>query len=252
MHYGLTDIVVCRDGRELGAVAAAAVARCLRLLLGERDTVTVIFAAGESQGTFLDALAAEPAVDWGRIDCFNMDDFYDPDMPEEFTCGHQTKVRLYDRVSPRSSHLVRWNARDPEAEAARFADEMRRFPKPAVLCQGIGTSGHLALNEPGDTDFDDPRHVRVAGIAEQSKRQLMTDPNFRGYGSIPARGITMTIPAMLAAEHVFTMTPYAIKREIVARLLATPDPTPDLPASILSTVPGTLFLDRDSCPLTDM
>jgi len=248
MKYGLTDIVVCADGHDLGRRAAASVSEVMRRLLGEKDGITVIFAAGESQGTFLDSLAAERGIGWDRVDCFNMDDFWDPGMPERFTCGCQTRTQLYDRVRPRSAHLVRWNAPDPEEEARRFGELMREAWPPDILCQGIGTSGHLALNEPGDTDFDDSRLARVVTIAEQSKRQLMADPNFGGYGVIPEKGVTMTIPAMLAAAHVFTMVPYALKRDIVSRLLATPEPTTELPASILSTVAGTLFLDGDSCP----
>ena len=58
----------------------------------------------------------------------------------------------------------------------------------------------------------------------------------------------MTIPALLSASHVFTIVPLALKREIMTRLLATPEPNENLPASILSTVEGTLFLDRNSCP----
>ena len=30
-----------------------------------------------------------------------MDDFHDVKMPEEFTCGHQTRMRLYEEVHPR-------------------------------------------------------------------------------------------------------------------------------------------------------
>ena len=85
-------------------------------------------------------------------------------------------------------------------------------------------------------------------VAEQSRKQLAADPNFRDLPQIPAKGITMTIPAMLTAKHVFTIVPLALKRAIVTRLLATPEPTEDLPASILSTVEGKLFLDRNSCP----
>ena len=117
-----------------------------------------------------------------------------------------------------------------------------------ILCQGIGTSGHLAFNEPSQTDFQDTAWLRVIDITDQSKQQLSTDPNFRALPRIPDKGITMTIPAMLSASHVFTIVPLALKRAIVTRLLATPKPTEDLPASILSTIEGTLFLDRNSCP----
>ncbi len=117
-----------------------------------------------------------------------------------------------------------------------------------VVCQGIGTSGHLALNEPGDTDFGAQRWVRVVELVEQSKIQLRDDPNFKDLGYIPDRGISMTIPAILSARHIYTMVPLALKKPILTRLAAMVEPSEDLPASIIGTVEGRLFVDRDSCP----
>ena len=248
MNYGKTEIVVCENADDLGRRSAEATASILRRLLSEHGEVRMVLAAGESQMTFLDALAATPDIDWGRIVCFNVDDFWDPTMPEEFSCGYQTRVQLYDKVNPGAFHLVHHNAPDPDAEAARFEELLRRNSPIHVLSQGIGTSGHLALNEPGATDFEDPAWVRVVELSEQSKRQLREDPNFKGLGYIPSRGITMTIPAILSAGTIFTIVPLGLKREILTRLLATANPTSDLPASILSTVEGTLFVDRDSAP----
>jgi 6-phosphogluconolactonase/glucosamine-6-phosphate isomerase/deaminase len=90
----------------------------------------------------------------------------------------------------------------------------------------------------------------VVDLAEQSKRQLRDDPNFKDLGYIPHKGITMTIPALLASRHRFTMTPLALKREILTRMMAITHPTPSLPASILYQTTGILFVDRNSCPLS--
>jgi glucosamine-6-phosphate deaminase len=247
-HYGQTHIIVCRDEHDLGARAAAAVAAKMRELLAERDEIRMIFAAGESQNTFLANLSRQLDLDWRRVVCFNMDDFWDPRMPAQFTCGHQTRTQLYERVGPKQFHLVRFNAPDPGAEARRFAALISSAGEFHILCQGIGTSGHLALNEPGATDFSDRELVRVVDLAEQSKRQLRDDPNFQGLGYIPEKGITMTIPALLAAPHRFTMVPLALKREILTRVIAVAEPTTDLPATILSRYAGVLFADRNSCP----
>lgn len=247
-NYGLTRIKICDNAKDLGHRSAADVARTLRTLLGEKEQVHAILAAGESQMTFLDALAKEEDIEWQRVVCFNVDDFWDTRMPERFSCGYQTRTQLYDKVNPRAVHLVRYNAPDPEAEAERFETLLRQVGSMDVLCQGIGTSGHLALNEPGETRFDDPAWVRVVDIAEQSKRQLREDPNFQDLGYIPEKGITMTIPALLSPRHIFTMVPLGLKREILTRVVSTPQPTEDLPATILSTVESTLYVDRDSCP----
>jgi len=248
MRYGKTEITICEDEFDLGDRASAAVAATMRELLGHQEEIRMILAAGESQITFLDALAKQSGIDWSHVVCFNMDDFWAPNIPEELTCGYQLRRQLYDKVRPRGFHLVRFNAPDAALEASRFERVLRSAGPIDILCQGIGTSGHLAFNEPGQTDFQDTAWVRVVDITDQSKRQLAIDPNFRDLPRIPDKGITMTIPAMLSASRVFTMVPLALKRPIVTRLFATPEPTEELPASILSTVEGTLFLDRNSCP----
>ena len=246
-NYGRTDIVVCDSNQDLGERAARAVAADLRARLVGKDTLRMVFAAGESQSTFCRALAQQPDIDWQRITCFNMDDFWDPRLSKRFTCGYQTEQELYRHVPCAAYHLVDFAAPDPQAEANRFAGLLQEGPID-LLCQGIGTSGHLALNEPDDSDFDDPRWVRVVRLVEQSKRQLRDDPNFRDLGYIPDQGITMTIPAMMSAESIYTIVPLALKKPILTRLAQIETPSTSLPASIVHSMPGTLFVDSDSCP----
>jgi len=245
--YGRTEVVLCNTNQELGQTAARQVAGSMTKMLAEQPSVRIVFAAGESQTTFLEALAAIPALDWQRVECFNIDDFWDVRMPREYTCGHQTTRLLYDRVRPMRVELVGYSAPDPELEARRFEGLLRARPID-IVCQGIGTSGHLALNEPGDTDFNDPAWVRVVRLVDQSKVQLRADPNFEALGYIPEQGITMTIPAILSARFCFTMVPLGLKRPILSRLASVAQPTTALPASILLSREGLLFVDRDSCP----
>ncbi len=54
-NYGKTTVVLCTDEHDLGRRAAADVAARTRSLLKHRDGISIIFAAGESQMTFLDA-----------------------------------------------------------------------------------------------------------------------------------------------------------------------------------------------------
>jgi glucosamine-6-phosphate deaminase len=248
MNYGKTKVILCKDEIELGKQAASDVSRKMRDLLKVKEEVRVIFAAGESQMTFLDALAKEKNIDWNRIICFNVDDFYDTRMPEEFTCGYQTKTQLYDKVKPRRVHLVRYNAPDPEEEARRFETVIREEGDADILCQGIGTSGHLALNEPFDTDFNEKARVKVVNLAEQSKIQLREDPNFKELGYIPSKGITMTIPALISVKNIYTIVPLALKRPILEKLFKLNTITTELPASVLLKTEGKLYIDRNSCP----
>lgn len=248
MMYGKTTVVLCRDEHDLGRRAAADVAARMRELLASQAVVRMIFAGGESQITFFDALAAQPRIDWPRVMTFNMDEFACPGMPEQFTVGFQARRQVFDKVRPGRVCQIDPDAADPHAEALLYEQLLRGTGPIDILCQGIGTSGHLAFNEPGPTRFDDPRWVRTIDICEQSKRQLMADPNFMGFGRIPDLAITMTIPALMSARWKFTIVPLAVKRPIMTRLFAAPRPDESLPASIIAAHDGLLYIDRNSCP----
>jgi glucosamine-6-phosphate deaminase len=248
MKYGKTDVVVCEDEHDLGRRVAADVAACLRQLLGAQDEVRVIFAGGESQMTFQNALVAEPGVEWSRVVCFNMDDFWEPCMPAEFAVSNQTVTFVYDKVHPKAYHVVNFAAANPEAEARRYEAFVRAAGPIDILCQGIGRSGHLAFNEPGQTRFDDECWVRVVELAAESEQQLLEDPNFMGLGYVPKKGITMTIPALMSAQHKFTIVPLASKRPIMSRVLAAETATEEIPATIIRNYEGKLYLDENSYP----
>lgn len=247
MLYGKTRIIICQDNADLGRRSAMLVAAKLREISAQKKVVRAVFAAGESQSSFLTALSLETGIPWNRIDCFNIDDFWDTRMPREFTCGFQTSIQLYDKVNPRSVNLVKYNTSDPEAEIQRFSNLIREQPID-VLSQGIGTSGHLALNEPEISNFNDPMWVRLVDVADQSKRQLREDPNFKALGYIPDKGITLTIPAILSAMHCITIVPLALKKPILTMLAKLREPIKELPASVLLQKDGDLFVDNDSCP----
>ncbi|MEI8244202.1 MAG: 6-phosphogluconolactonase [Lentisphaerota bacterium] len=247
IFYGKTEVVLCDDAGDLGKKSAGTVAKTMRMVLAEKGKLRLVLAAGESQSTFLNALACEAGIDWSRVECFNIDDFWDVRMPEKFTCGYQTTKELYNKINAGSVNLVRYDAVDPEAECLRFEKLLRAKPID-ILCQGIGTSGHLALNEPFDVDFNDEKWVRLVNVAEQSKKQLRADPNFKELGYIPEKGITMTIPAILSARHCYTMVPLKLKKQILTRLAAADVQSEALPATVLLNVNSTIFVDMDSCP----
>ena len=248
MFYGRTRVIVCSDYHDLGRRAAHDVAMLMREMLKIVPELRIIFAAAESQMTFLDALAAEPDVDWRRVVCFDMDEFWGPDLPETATCAWQLRRQLYDRVLPAAWHAPRWNAPDPFREAAEFAAVFRKHRPIHILCQGIGRSGHLALNEPGAASFSDTHIARVVDVCGESTRQLHDDPNFREAANLLKKGITLTIPALMSATHKFTIVPLASKKPVLEKLFTMQTPSEKLPASIIRNYPGRLYVDADSCP----
>ena len=247
-HFGELSVLTAETTEEMAACAADDFAAHAERLLRGLPEINVVFAGAESQGAFHAALRTRRTIAWSRINAFSVDEFIAPGMPPENAVSAQPRRDLYRHVPLRSVNVIDFAAPDPEAERARY-EALLAAHRPHLCCIGIGISGHIALNEPGATDFHDPRAVRIVSVCEESKRQLERDPNFRALPAIPERGITTTIPFLLAAEHILVVVPYALKAPIIRRLRESPVTT-ELPASILKERRNArLYLDAGSAGL---
>jgi glucosamine-6-phosphate deaminase len=244
-QHGEVTVRVYPDSAALAAAAATDAAAEMVSALGSSTEANVIFAGAESQMEFHRHLAGHAEVDWSRVNAFAVDDFWCPGIPPEYRVAAQPRRDLYSRVRPRSVNVIDTDADDPEAEAARYERLLGEHPV-HLACVGIGVSGHLALCEPGETDFRDARKVRPVSICRASREQLERDPNFKALERIPERGITCTVPALLGAGRVLVIVPYAAKAGAIRRFFTSPV-SEDMPATVLKTKPGTLlYLDADS------
>jgi glucosamine-6-phosphate deaminase len=248
--YGKTTVRICKNAAELGWEAARTVAQAMKEQLQNEKRISMVFSAAESQLEFLRALVAMPDLDWERVTGFGVDDFCDPSFPFEYTCAALLRKELAERVGFANFHVINHACSNPQQEAERYEDLLRQNAPINIACLGIGRSGHIALNEPGQTNLNDKRWVRIVTTDEASRKQLEEDPHFGGCAHIPKMGITLTIPAILSARQRFTMVPYASKKPVLTRLAQTTEPTPDMPASILLEASGTMYVDQDSCPDT--
>jgi len=243
---GKLKVRVHERTEDMAQDASAHVAARIRAVLETKAEVNMVVSGALSQQAFHHALAREQGVAWNRVNCYAVDEFWNLNLDAACAVAEQPRRDLYAVVQPKSVNVLRFDAPDPEAERQRYEALITAHP-PDVACLGIGRSGHIAFNEPGQTDFDDPRKVRVIDVVDESKRQLLADPNFSRLGSIPSKGITITVSALMRCPGVYVTVPFPEKAEVIERLFDLPEPTADFPASILRHKAGAiLFLDSDS------
>lgn len=228
----------------LGTAAAAAASRVLCDVIESNGRAHAMFATGNSQRAFLDALVLED-LDWSRVVGFHMDEYVGiaADHPASFR--RYLRERLVDRVHPGAFHYVEGDAPDAAAEARRYAQLLADNPVD-LCCLGIGENGHLAFNDPPVADFHDPVAVKVVPLDDACRRQQVGEGHFPSLDAVPPEAITVTVPALLAAGRVLAIVPEARKRRPVDAALRGPVTTA-CPASILRTRPNvTLYLDERS------
>jgi len=113
---------------------------------------------------------------------------------------------------------------------------------------GIGENGHLAFNDP-PADFHTSESIHVVTLDEICRRQQVGEGHFPDIDHVPKRAISLTIPALLKANHVLVLAPETRKANVVQAALEGPV-SGNCPASILRTQKQVkLYLDRDSAAL---
>ncbi len=204
------EVRVHLDSRTLARAAADRAATALRDAVEDNGVAHAMFATGNSQLEFVDALVSDtPGVPWSDIVVFHMDEYVGvgPDHPAGFQ--RWIRERISDRVHPRQAHFIDGMA-EPEAECKRYAGLLRRNPLD-ICCLGIGENGHLAFNDPPVADFDDPLDMKVVELDRECRLQQVHEGHFPDIDTVPRLALTATIPALLRARTVLAIVPEARK-----------------------------------------
>jgi glucosamine-6-phosphate deaminase len=230
----------------MGRAAAHDIAEAIRARLAAGAGVRMIFAAAPSQDEMLEALIAEPGIDWRRVTALHMDEYIG--LPEGASQRFAVwlQQRLFGRLPFAAVHPIRPEP-DAEEAAAHYAALLAAAPID-IVCLGIGVNGHLAFNDPPVADFADPKDVKIVELDDICRQQQVDDKCFADLASVPRRALTLTIPRLLRAERLFAVAPGSQKREAIRNTLHGPITTA-CPASILRRHPDcTLYIDAGSDP----
>lgn len=248
-NYGTVRLRVLGNREDMGRAAAASAAAALRRLLAAKDEVNAIFAAAPSQNEALQCLMAEPDIDWKRVNGFHMDEYVGLPLghPQSFN-AFLTRA-LFSRLPFKSVNLMNGMA-EPAAECERYAALLRAHPADLII-MGIGENGHIAFNDPPVADFHDPSLVKLVELDDACRQQQVNDGCFPDFAAVPQRAITLTVPALVAAENIVCIVPGIRKAQALRDALTGPKDIA-CPASILRQSPGVeMFADAEAASLLE-
>lgn len=241
-------VKVFNSRSEMGIAAAEDFAARVKEILKEQDTVRVIFAAAPSQNEFLAAIAADPTIDFSRIEAFHMDEYIGlpGNAPQSF--GTFLSKHIFSLRNFKSVRYI--DGQNPDAEAACREYAALLTEKPVdIVCMGIGENGHIAFNDPPVADFNDPKTVKVVELDEICRQQQVNDGCFPEIGVVPTHAITLTVPALVSPQYRFCVVPAPTKAAAVKRMINDPI-SERCPCTILRKTPNSiLYLDPDSSSL---
>jgi 6-phosphogluconolactonase len=235
------SVLVHPDADVLAEAAAARLVVRLLDAQAARGFASVVLTGGRIAARTYAALRASPArdaVDWARVDFWWGDERF---LPAGHPDRNETQAReaLLDDINadPGRVHPMPPSdgpdGPDPEAAAARYAEELAAAARPGtaplphfdVVNLGVGPDGHVASVFPEHPVVYETRPVAAV----------------RGSPKPPPIRITLTLPAINTAEEVWLIAAGADKASAVSMALTGSGPT-QLPAAGVRGVERTLWL----------
>jgi len=247
------DQLACRvysTNERMGRAAAEHAADALRAAIAARGVANLVLAAANSQLTTLRALAEQPGIRWQAVNVFHMDEYLDlaPGNPASFALF--LRRHLVDQVPIGAFYPVPGRPADVDL-ACRGYELLLKANPVDLCCLGIGENGHVAFNEPPVADFQDPVWLKRVQLDEKSRRQQVGEGHYASLDEVPTHALTMTIPALCAAQTMICIVPETRKAQAVRDTLLGPVSTA-CPASILRRMPhATLYLDLDAASMIE-
>jgi glucosamine-6-phosphate deaminase len=245
LQCGRLPVRIYRSSEEMGRAASLDARDIIHRALADRGEATIILATGNSQLTFLRALRNLDGIEWPRVRVFHMDEYVGIAPEHKASFPRFLREHFLDFIAPRAFFPIPSQPPDLARACADYTHLLDTHTADMVAL-GWGENGHMAFNDPPYAKFDDPEWVKVVKLAEASRRQQVGEGHFESLDEVPTHAITLTIPALLRANHVLCIVPEARKAAAVRRCLVEPVDE-SCPGSILRAVDhACLYLDRDS------
>jgi len=245
---GQLQVYIAESRAQMGEISGHDVAAMLKTLLAIKDEINVMFAAAPSQNDVLATLVSDKEIAWNRVNAFHMDEYIGLSKTAPQGFGNFLRERVFSKADFKTVNYINPEATDPQAEADRYEALLKEFPMDVCIL-GIGENGHVAFNDPGEADFNDPRLVKTVTLDERCRQQQVNDGCFATLDDVPKTAMTVTVPGLLRAKAMFCIVPTTNKAEAVKNTLKG-EINDMCPASILRTKAGAkLYLDPDAASL---
>lgn len=213
--------------------------------LKEKEQVNIIFAAAPSQNDFLESIKKYDDIEWERINVFHMDEYVGLSIDDEQSFARFVKNKVVSNFNVKEFFAINGANPDKDNECERYS-ALLRDNKVDIVCCGIGENAHLAFNDPGVAEFNDDKLVKVIALDETCRNQQVHDGCFKTIDDVPKYAMTLTIPALMAADVIICVVPCKTKANAVYDVVKG-DITEAVPATIMRKhKDAVMYLDQDS------
>lgn len=174
-----------------------------------------------------------------------LDEWAEMNGSDEGSCRFHLDNQLFGPLHLEKEKIFFFDGRanDLEQECIKAEKFITEHGDIHVAIVGLGTNGHIAMNEPG-TSADTRSHVAaIDPLTQQSGQKYFKEPKEI------SQGITLGLATLMEARHIILVVSGAHKAETVKRLISE-EISEKLPATLFRTHPSfKIFLDAEAAQL---
>ena len=197
-------VIIQQDYKGVSAWAAAYVARCINDF---RPTAKKPFVLGLPTGSSplgmykkLIQLNKKKKVSFANVVTFNMDEYVNlpKDHPESYYSFMWNNFFKHLNIKKSNVNILNGNAKDLNAECARYEKKIKRYGGIELFVGGIGPDGHIAFNEPASSLVS---RTRVKTLTEDT---IIANSRFFGgdVNKVPKTALTVGVGTVMDAQKV--------------------------------------------------
>ncbi|TPG32746.1 glucosamine-6-phosphate deaminase [Mycolicibacterium hodleri] len=210
------EVVICRDAKEIGGIAADAIGA----LLDRAPEAVLGLATGSSPLAIYDELVRrceDGRISFQQAHGFTLDEYVGlpADHPERYRTVIDTVFVSRVNFAPGAVQGPDGGAADIPAACVAYENAIRAAGGVDLQILGIGTDGHIAFNEPGSSLAS---RTRIKTLTSQTRID-----NARFFGddveSVPTHCLTQGLATIMEARHLVLVATGRSKAEAVHHLV---------------------------------
>ena len=200
--------------------------------VADRKNPVVCTASGDTpKGMYkqLIKIIKDKQIDVSHWYFISLDEWAGMNGNDEGSCRHHLNKDLFEPLHVDKKKIIFFDGRadDLEAEALRTENDIKNLGGINVAIAGIGTNGHIGMNEPG-TDARLRCHIaEIHEATSQAGQKYFTTKKALTHG------ITLGIANLMETGFLMILANGNKKADIIQKVLQS-QPTVQLPASILA------------------
>lgn len=196
-----------------------------------KEKSLVCLASGHSPRGVFSCLIEDVRSDKLRLDgCtfVSLDEWAGIPANRKGSCRAMMDEDLFGPLSISESHIRFFDgmSKDPEGEAKDMNAFIHSYGGLDIMLVGVGTNGHIAMNEPG-TSFEESAHIST--LAEETK---IVGQKYFDDATELSRGITLGLKNFRQAKLPILIANGEKKASIIQRILSS-SATESIPATIV-------------------